>query len=144
LIAMMWGGGLGCGEEAGDGPGARADGGRGLGRTPGTSGDRAGFVANGRLGGYLNQAAGMLESGHATRDDIDAAMKAGAGLPMGPVTLMDLIGLATRLAGLDPLRARLLHPPCAADDGRSVDLGGRPPLQTTKHTTKHTEQHKAT
>ncbi len=47
-----------------------------LGKTPVTIGDRAGFVANRLLFGYLNQAAGMLESGHATRDDIDAAMKA--------------------------------------------------------------------
>lgn len=48
---------------------------KGLGKTPVTIGDRAGFVANRLLFGYLNQAATMLETGHATRDDIDAAMK---------------------------------------------------------------------
>ncbi len=77
----------------------------GLGKTPVTIGDRAGFVANRLLFGYLNQAATMLESGHATRDDIDAAMKAGAGLPMGPFTLMDLIGLDTCLEVLEAIYA---------------------------------------
>ncbi|WP_262402356.1 3-hydroxyacyl-CoA dehydrogenase family protein, partial [Actinomadura sp. CNU-125] len=76
-----------------------------LGKTPVTIGDRAGFVANRLLFGYLNQAAGMLESGHATRDDIDTAMKAGAGLPMGPFTLMDLIGLDTCLEVLEAVYA---------------------------------------
>ncbi|MWA03896.1 3-hydroxybutyryl-CoA dehydrogenase [Actinomadura sp. LD22] len=77
----------------------------GLGKTPVTIGDRAGFVANRLLFGYLNQAAGMLESGHATRDDIDTAMTAGAGLPMGPFTLMDLIGLDTCLEVLEAIHA---------------------------------------
>ncbi|GAA2163386.1 3-hydroxyacyl-CoA dehydrogenase family protein [Actinomadura napierensis] len=76
-----------------------------LGKTPVTIGDRAGFVANRLLFGYLNQAAGMLESGHATRDDIDTAMTAGAGLPMGPFTLMDLIGLDTCLEVLEAIHA---------------------------------------
>ncbi|GLZ04806.1 3-hydroxybutyryl-CoA dehydrogenase [Actinomadura sp. NBRC 104412] len=78
---------------------------RALGKTPVTIGDRAGFVANRLLFGYLNQAAGMLESGHATRDDIDTAMTAGAGLPMGPFTLMDLIGLDTCLGVLEAIHA---------------------------------------
>ncbi|GAA0209132.1 3-hydroxybutyryl-CoA dehydrogenase [Actinomadura nitritigenes] len=76
-----------------------------LGKTPVTIGDRAGFVANRLLFGYLNQAAGMLESGHATRDDIDTAMTVGAGLPMGPFTLMDLIGLDTCLEVLEAIHA---------------------------------------
>ena len=77
----------------------------GLGKTPVTIGDRAGFVANRLLFGYLNQAASMLESGHATRDDIDTAMTTGAGLPMGPFTLMDLIGLDTCLGVLEAVYA---------------------------------------
>jgi 3-hydroxybutyryl-CoA dehydrogenase len=68
----------------------------GLGKVGVTVGDRAGFIANRLLFGYLNQAAGMYDSGHATREDIDAAMKA-TGLPMGPLTLMDLIGLDVSL-----------------------------------------------
>ncbi|HEX5739950.1 MAG TPA: 3-hydroxybutyryl-CoA dehydrogenase [Pilimelia sp.] len=66
-----------------------------LGKVPVTVGDRAGFVANHLLFGYLNQAVGMLESGFASRQDIDAAMRHGCGLPMGPFALLDLIGLDT-------------------------------------------------
>ncbi|MEV0969727.1 3-hydroxyacyl-CoA dehydrogenase [Microtetraspora glauca] len=68
---------------------------RRLGKTPITAGDRAGFVVNRLLLGYLNHACALLESGLAGRDDIDAAMKLGVGLPMGPFTLLDLIGLDT-------------------------------------------------
>ncbi|GAA0315649.1 3-hydroxybutyryl-CoA dehydrogenase [Actinoallomurus spadix] len=67
-----------------------------LGKVGVTVGDRAGFIANRLLFGYLNQAAAMYDSGHASREDIDAAMKA-TGLPMGPLTLMDLIGLDVSL-----------------------------------------------
>ncbi|WP_329252962.1 3-hydroxybutyryl-CoA dehydrogenase [Actinoallomurus sp. NBC_01490] len=68
----------------------------GLGKVAVTVGDRAGFIANRLLFGYLNQAAGMYEAGYATREDIDAAMTS-TGLPMGPLTLMDLIGLDVSL-----------------------------------------------
>jgi 3-hydroxybutyryl-CoA dehydrogenase len=60
-----------------------------------TIGDRAGFIANALLFGYLNHAAAMLETRYATREDIDAAMRMGCGLPMGPLALLDLIGLDT-------------------------------------------------
>ncbi|MET8869263.1 3-hydroxybutyryl-CoA dehydrogenase [Nonomuraea sp. NPDC004580] len=66
-----------------------------LGKTAVTVGDRAGFVVNRLLLPYLNHAAVLLELGVATRDDIDAVMRLGAGLPMGPFTLLDLIGLDT-------------------------------------------------
>ncbi|MBC6458036.1 3-hydroxybutyryl-CoA dehydrogenase [Actinomadura sp. HBU206391] len=75
----------------------------GLGKVPVTIGDRAGFIANRLLFGYLNQAVGIYDSGHATREDIDNAMKAGAGLPMGPLTLLDLIGLDTSLEVLEAI-----------------------------------------
>ncbi|MBO3744541.1 3-hydroxybutyryl-CoA dehydrogenase [Streptosporangiaceae bacterium NEAU-GS5] len=68
---------------------------RRLDKTPVIVGDRAGFVVNRLLLGYLNHACVLLESGVATRDDIDTAMTKGAGLPMGPFTLLDLIGLDT-------------------------------------------------
>lgn len=64
-----------------------------LGKKPVVVGDRAGFVANYLLFGYLNSAMRMLEHGHVSREDLDTAMRVGAGLPMGPLTLMDLIGL---------------------------------------------------
>ncbi len=67
-----------------------------LGKIGVTVGDRAGFIVNRLLFGYLNQAAAMVDSGHATREDIDAAMTS-TGLPMGPLTLMDLIGLDVTL-----------------------------------------------
>jgi 3-hydroxybutyryl-CoA dehydrogenase len=56
-------------------------------------GDRAGFVANALLFGYLNDAALMAETGRRPVPDIDAAVTDATGFPMGPLTLMDLIGL---------------------------------------------------
>jgi 3-hydroxybutyryl-CoA dehydrogenase len=76
-----------------------------LGKTAVSVADRAGFVANRLLFGYLNQAAAMLESGRATREDIDTAMTVGVGLPMGPLALLDLIGLDTSLQVLDTIYA---------------------------------------
>jgi 3-hydroxybutyryl-CoA dehydrogenase len=75
------------------------------GKTPVVVGDRAGFVANALLFGYLNQAARMAETRHATMTDIDAAMTASCGLPMGPLTLMDLIGLDVCLEVLEVMYA---------------------------------------
>ena len=66
-----------------------------LGKNPVVCGDRAGFIANSLLFTYLNQAVGMFESHYAGREDLDAAMKFGCGYPMGPLALMDLIGLDT-------------------------------------------------
>jgi 3-hydroxybutyryl-CoA dehydrogenase len=67
------------------------------GKTPVVVGDRAGFVANALLFGYLNAAAHAAETGQAAVADIDAAVVAACGLPMGPLTLMDLIGLDVSL-----------------------------------------------
>ncbi|MGK5676363.1 3-hydroxyacyl-CoA dehydrogenase family protein [Micromonospora sp. URMC 106] len=77
-----------------------------LGKVDVTISDRAGFIANALLFGYLNHAVGMLESHYATREDIDAAMKLGCGLPMGPLALMDLIGLDTAYEILDTMYRR--------------------------------------
>ena len=66
-----------------------------LGKVPVTVGDRAGFVANALLFGYLNQAVAMVADGYAGREDVDTAMRLGCGLPMGPLALMDLIGIDT-------------------------------------------------
>jgi 3-hydroxybutyryl-CoA dehydrogenase len=72
-----------------------------IGKTPVTAGDRRGFIANHLLFPYLNQAVGMVETGYATADDIDAAMRFGAGLPMGPIALTDLVGLDTFVGIMD-------------------------------------------
>jgi 3-hydroxybutyryl-CoA dehydrogenase len=65
----------------------------GLGKTPVPCRDRAGFIANLLLFPYLNAAVRTFDQGYATREDIDAAMKLGCGHPMGPLALLDLIGL---------------------------------------------------
>jgi 3-hydroxybutyryl-CoA dehydrogenase len=68
-----------------------------LGRTTVLSKDRAGFIVNMLLIPYLNGAVRMLDDGFATREDIDAAVNLGLGHPMGPLQLLDLIGLDTAL-----------------------------------------------
>jgi 3-hydroxybutyryl-CoA dehydrogenase len=74
-----------------------------LGKVDVTIGDKAGFIANALLFGYLNHAVSMLESRYASREDLDAAMKLGCGLPMGPLALLDLIGLDTAYEILDTM-----------------------------------------
>jgi len=66
-----------------------------LGKNPVVCGDKAGFIANTLLFGYLNHAVSMYEGKYASREDIDAAMRFGCGYPMGPLALLDLIGLDT-------------------------------------------------
>jgi len=66
-----------------------------LGKTAVVIGDRAGFIANALLFGYLNHAVRMFEQNYATCEDLDAAMRYGCGYPMGPLALLDLIGLDT-------------------------------------------------
>jgi 3-hydroxybutyryl-CoA dehydrogenase len=65
--------------------------------------DRAGFIVNFLLVPYLNSAIRMLDEGFATREDIDAGVQLGLGHPMGPLTLLDLIGLDTALHVSDVL-----------------------------------------
>jgi len=72
-----------------------------LGKTPVVVADRAGFIANALLFGYLNDAALTAERQHAAVDAIDRSLAAAAGFPMGPLTLMDLIGLDVCLEVLE-------------------------------------------
>ena len=76
--------------------------------------DRAGFIVNALLFPYLNNAVRMLESGTASRDDIDTAMKGGCNFPMGPLALLDLVGLDTSLSILDALYEEFRDPNYAA------------------------------
>jgi 3-hydroxybutyryl-CoA dehydrogenase len=69
-----------------------------VGKVAVTCGDRSGFVVNALLFPYLNDAVKMLSANYATTDDIDTAMKAGCGLPMGPFELLDVVGLDVALA----------------------------------------------
>lgn len=68
-----------------------------LGKTPVLAKDTAGFIVNFLLIPYLLAAIRMLENGMASREDIDTAMKLGCGYPMGPLTLLDYVGLDTTL-----------------------------------------------
>lgn len=64
-----------------------------LGKTAITCKDTPGFVLNRLLVPYMLDAVRLLEQGVASRDDIDTAMKLGAGMPMGPFELMDFTGV---------------------------------------------------
>jgi 3-hydroxybutyryl-CoA dehydrogenase len=84
------------------------------GKTPVEVKDQAGFIVNSLLFPYLNNAVRLLESGVASKEGIDAAMKGGCGFPMGPFALLDLVGLDTSLAILDALYAEFRDPNYAA------------------------------
>ena len=72
--------------------------------------DQAGFIVNALLFPYLNNAVKLLDAGVASRDDIDAAMKGGCNFPMGPLQLLDLVGLDTSLAIIEALYAEFHDP----------------------------------
>jgi len=72
--------------------------------------DQAGFIVNALLFPYLNNAVKLLDAGVASRDDIDAAMKGGCNFPMGPLELLDLVGLDTSLAIVEALYAEFRDP----------------------------------
>jgi len=59
------------------------------------------------LAGLLNEAAAVYADGIAPAESIDNAMKLGAGLPMGPLALIDMIGLDIHLAKMETLHAKL-------------------------------------
>ena len=69
-----------------------------LGKTTVVAKDRAGFIVNYLLTAYLNAAVRMWEEGFATKEDIDTAVKLGLGHPLGPMELLDLIGLDTMMS----------------------------------------------
>jgi len=106
---------------------------RRLGKSPVQVSDRAGFVANALLLPYLNHAVRLLETGYASREDIDLAATAGIGLPMGPLALLDLIGLDTALSIMEVLHSEFGGPRYTAapllrrlvDAGRTGRKSGR-------------------
>ncbi|TVY41377.1 putative 3-hydroxybutyryl-CoA dehydrogenase, partial [Lachnellula occidentalis] len=69
-----------------------------IGKIPSQSADSPGFLANRILMPYINEAIICLETGVGGRDDIDAIMKNGTNVPMGPLQLADFIGIDTCLA----------------------------------------------
>ena len=76
--------------------------------------DQAGFIVNALLFPYLNNAVRLLESGVASAGDIDEAMKGGCNFPMGPLALLDLVGLDTSLSIIDALYTEFRDPNYAA------------------------------
>lgn len=74
---------------------AMVDWGKAMKKTTVTAKDTPGFIVNRLLVPYLMEAIRMVERGDATPQDIDTAMKLGAGYPMGPFELADYVGLDT-------------------------------------------------
>jgi len=70
---------------------------RAVGKTPVLTKDSTAFIVNRLLVPYLLDAIRVYETGLASLEDIDAAMKLGCGYPMGPFTLLDLVGLDTAM-----------------------------------------------
>jgi 3-hydroxybutyryl-CoA dehydrogenase len=68
-----------------------------IGKVPVDVKDSTGFIVNRLLVPYLLEAIRVYESGLASLEDIDQAMKLGCGYPMGPFTLLDLVGLDTTM-----------------------------------------------
>ncbi|MFZ0333991.1 MAG: 3-hydroxybutyryl-CoA dehydrogenase [Candidatus Acidiferrales bacterium] len=66
-----------------------------VGKVPVRTSDRTGFIVNRLLVPYLLDAVRVLEGGVASIEDIDNSMKLGCGYPMGPLTLLDFVGLDT-------------------------------------------------
>lgn len=69
--------------------------GKAIGKTVVAAKDTPGFIVNRLLCPYLMESVRMLERGDATKEDIDIAMKLGAGYPMGPFELLDYVGIDT-------------------------------------------------
>jgi 3-hydroxybutyryl-CoA dehydrogenase len=85
------------------------------GKTPVVVKDRPGFLVNRLLMSYLNQAVQALDDGVASAEDIDRSVRLGLGYPMGPLELLDLIGLDVHLhattAAYEQLLAAPFRPP---------------------------------
>jgi 3-hydroxybutyryl-CoA dehydrogenase len=75
-----------------------------LGKTTVAAGDNRGFIVNRLLVPYMLDAIRAREQGVGSTEDIDAAMKAGASHPMGPLTLADFVGLDTLASIADVMR----------------------------------------
>jgi len=81
-----------------------------LGKEPVNAKDVPGFIVNRVLMPMLNEAVFALEEGVATPEDIDKAMKLGTNQPIGPLALIDLIGLDVTLDVIDVLYREFKDP----------------------------------
>jgi 3-hydroxybutyryl-CoA dehydrogenase len=96
-----------------------------LGKQTVLSKDRAGFIVNMLLIPYLNGAIRMYEEGFASKEDIDTAIQLGLGHPMGPLSLLDFIGLDTAVYVSEVLYEEFRDPDYSAPPllKRMVDAG---------------------
>ncbi|MFC0541736.1 3-hydroxyacyl-CoA dehydrogenase family protein [Kutzneria chonburiensis] len=81
-----------------------------LGKRPVSCHDRSGFIVNALLFPYLNSAVALLDEGIVTAEDIDTVMTTGLGYPMGPLQLLDVIGLDVSVAILRTLHTTFREP----------------------------------
>jgi 3-hydroxybutyryl-CoA dehydrogenase len=88
--------------------------GESLGKTVVTAKDTPGFIVNLLLVPYLCEAVRAVEQGLATKEDVDASMKLGCNMPMGPLELLDFVGLDTTLYIMDVLFNEFHDPKYAA------------------------------
>ncbi|MFD0224447.1 3-hydroxybutyryl-CoA dehydrogenase [Streptomyces hirsutus] len=72
--------------------------------------DRSGFVVNALLVPYMMSAVRMLESGSASASDIDRGMELGCAHPMGPLRLLDFVGLDTAQAAAESMYEEYKEP----------------------------------
>jgi 3-hydroxybutyryl-CoA dehydrogenase len=85
-----------------------------VGKEPITCPDTPAFVVNKLLIPYLLDAVRMVQDGIATPEDVDKAMVHGCGYPMGPITLLDYVGLDTTLHAADVMYAEFRETKYAA------------------------------
>ena len=85
-----------------------------LGKTPIRCSDTPGFVVNRVLIPLLNDCIRVLDEAGVTQEDLDAGMKHGAGWPMGPCTLLDLVGIDVHVHASEALYDKLREPRMAA------------------------------
>jgi len=88
--------------------------GQAVGKTTVVAKDTPGFIVNRLLIPYLLHAVRIYEDGLATKEDIDTAIKLGLNHPMGPLTLLDLVGLDTTLFIADAMFEEFKDPRYAA------------------------------
>ena len=113
-----------------------------LGKTVVACRDRAGFIANLLLFPYLNEAVKLLDGGYARREDIDTAMKLGAGHPMGPLELIDLVGLDACAQILESLAEQFAEPRFAPAPALRQLVTSRVHACTARYPTPDTTCHK--
>ena len=81
--------------------------------------DSAGFVVNRLLFPYLFDAVRLLERGGLDADGVDTCMKLGAGHPLGPLALLDFVGLDVSAAIGESIGAEVPGPRCASSSRRA-------------------------